>query len=109
MISDRNLFVKQDSTFKKLLKQKMKTMNSKTRKTICIELICISILSVLPLGGSSVYIESEAQRNHVRGKYLNEPTSFSVPIEDVIDYHEESVHYRHKRSAQGKKGFPSIS
>ena len=87
----------------------MKTMNSKTTKTICIELICISILSVLPLGGSSIYIESEAHKSHVRGRHLNEPTSFSVPIEDVNDYHEESVHFRHKRSAQGKKGVQNIS
>ena len=81
-------------------------MKSKHRKTICIELICISLLSVLPIGGSSQHFDSGAQkydRNHVRGSSRNEPTTLSVPIQDVSDYHAESVHARHKRAAPGNK------
>ena len=83
-------------------------MNSKQIKTICIELICMSLLSLFPIGGSSVHYDSGAQkydRNHVRGSNRNEPTTLSVPIQDVSDYHAESVHSRHKRAASGNKIF----
>ena len=80
-------------------------MKSKPRKTISIELICISILSVLPLGGNSLHIDSTAKnydKNYIKWNEINKPTTFSVPIEDLKYYNEGSIQYRHKRSAQGK-------
>ena len=64
----------------------------------------MSLLSVLPIGGSSLHFDSGAQkydRNYVRGSSRNEPTTLSVPIQDVSDYHAESFHARHKRAAPG--------
>ena len=101
---NRNLFEKQDSTFKIMLTNKDR-MKSKPRKTIGIELICMSILCSLPFGGSSLQFNSRAQnndKNHIKWSQVNNPTTFNVPIEDVNDYNEDFVHYRHRRSAPGK-------
>ena len=66
----------------------------------------MSILSLVPFGGSSLHVGSGALKNDInyaRGSNFNEPTTFSVPIEDTNDYHEELPHHRYKRAAKGNQ------
>ena len=85
--------------------RKDKNMKFK-RKNIGIELICISILSLLPLKGSSLqFVDSSDRkvvRNGIKRNERNEPTTLNIPGDETNEYYDLNHHSRSKRSNQGK-------
>ena len=81
-------------------------MKAKTR-TICIELVCFSILCLLPLMGNSLNVIDSRFHKNVRSKAKdhnrNTPSILSIPIDDTIDINSANHDIsRFKRNSQGK-------
>ena len=79
----------------------------KSKQThIRIELICIAILSLLPLEGSSLQFMDSTDRknlkNGIKWNERNEPTSLNILDDETNGYYDLSYHSRYKRSSQGK-------
>ena len=80
-------------------------MSSKPRKQVCIELICLSILSLLSLEGYSFQLRDSSEQNEFRNgiqrNKINQPTTLDVPIgETYNEFYQTEERYR--RSAEGK-------
>ena len=80
-------------------------MKAKTR-TICIELICFSILCLLPLMGNSLNVIDPRFHKNVRRKAPdhnpNNPSILNIPIDETIDINPAKYDIsRFKRNSQG--------
>jgi len=80
-------------------------MKAKTR-TICIELVCFSILCLLPLMGNSLNVIDSRFHKNLRSKAKdhnrNTPSILSIPIDDTIDINSAKHDIsRFKRNSQG--------
>ena len=80
-------------------------MKAKTR-TICIELVCFSILCLLPLMGNSLNVIDSRFHKNVRSKAQdhnrNTPSILNIPIDDTIDINSAKHDIsRFKRNSQG--------
>ena len=81
-------------------------MKFEQRKYACIELICFSILSLLPLKGSSLeFMDSSPRKqvgNEITWKGRNKPTIFDIQDDETNEYYDLNNPSRYKRSIKGK-------
>ena len=76
------------------------------RRTLCLELICVALVSFLPLGGYSLqFVDSSSHklvRNGLQWEEQNHPTTLNLQQHELDDNIETFNYLRHKRSTKGK-------